>query len=595
MYIVNTFQTMKKWGKMATMTQDQALAILKSGANVFLTGEPGSGKTYLVNQYVAWLRSHGIAPAITASTGIAATHIGGMTIHSWSSIGIKTELTKQDLRRIEDNRRAVKRIMNAHILIIDEISMLSARTFAMVDAVCRAVRKSQKPFGGLQVLLVGDFFQLPPVVRRDEEPDARLGFGNESGNASAQFAYASPTWTALNPAVCYLSEQHRQEDAVFLSILSAFRTGALNESHVKYLSERRIQAAALNEDITRLFPHNADVHRLNERELAKLSSEIHSFVMEGHGNPKLVEQLKRGCLSPETLELKIGAKVMFTKNSLERKFVNGTTGTVVGFRQLDGFPIVETRAGRRIVAELADWSVEYEFQILASITQVPLRLAWAITIHKSQGMSLDAAVIDLTQAFEYGQGYVAIARVRSLAGLYLLGFNARALEVHPDILAKDIEFRAQSAEAMERFGSMDVGGINSVQERFIINCSGKIEISTVPHVLKPPKLNTYNETLVLAKSGKSIKEIAAARGLTEGTILSHLEKLRLSDEISPDDIINFTVGQQAAIEEIHRAMKSLGAGSMKPIFEHFEGRISYDLIRLARLTFEASTETAPKS
>jgi len=192
------------------MTQQEALEILKAGANVFLTGEPGSGKTYLVNQYVAWLREHGIAPAITASTGIAATHIGGMTIHSWSGIGVKTELTKQDLRRIEDNRRAARRIVNAHILIIDEISMLSARTFGMVDAVCRVVRKSQKSFGGLQVVLVGDFFQLPPVVRRDDEPDARLGFGNESGDANAQFAYASPAWTALDPTVCYLFEQHRQ-------------------------------------------------------------------------------------------------------------------------------------------------------------------------------------------------------------------------------------------------------------------------------------------------------------------------------------------------------------------------------------------------
>ncbi len=441
---------------MATMTQNQALAILKTGASVFLTGEPGSGKTYLVNQYVAWLHGHGIAPAITASTGIAATHIGGMTIHSWSGIGIKTELTKQDLRRIEDNRRAVKRIINAHILIIDEISMLSARTFAMVDAVCRAVRKSQMLFGGLQVILVGDFFQLPPVVRRDEETDARLGFDNEPGNASAQFAYTSPTWAALNLAVCYLSEQHRQEDLVLLDILSAFRAGALNEARVKHLSERRMQAAASNNDITRLFPHNADVHRLNERELAKLSGETRSFIMESHGNLRLVEQLKRGCLSPETLELKIGAKVMFTKNSMDGKFVNGTTGTVVGFRHPDGLPIVETRADRRIVAEPADWSIKYEFQILASITQIPLRLAWAITIHKSQGMSLDAAVIDLAQAFEYGQGYVAISRVRSLAGLHLLGLNVRALEVHQYILAKDVEFRAQSAEVIERFSSMDV-------------------------------------------------------------------------------------------------------------------------------------------
>ncbi len=568
------------------MTQEEALAILKTGTNVFLTGEPGSGKTYLVNQYVAWLRGHGIAPAITASTGIAATHIGGMTIHSWSGIGIKTELTQQDLRRIKDNRRAAKRIVNAHVLIIDEISMLSARTFAMVDAMCRAVRGLQKPFGGLQVILVGDFFQLPPVVRGNDEPDARLGFSNESGNAIAQFAYASPTWMTLDTTVCYLSEQHRQEDAVFLEILSAFRAGILNASHVQCLSERRVQITPEHDNVTKLFSHNADVHRLNECELAKLSGEVHVFTMNGRGNPKLVEQLKRGCLSPETLELKVGAKVMFTKNSMEGKFVNGTTGTVIGFREHDGFPIVETRAGRRIVAEPSDWSIEHEFRVLANITQVPLRLAWAITVHKSQGMSLDAAVIDLAQAFEYGQGYVAISRVRTLAGLYLTGLNDRALEVHPDILAKDTEFRKQSAHAMKKFHGMDVRETNLAQEKFIVYCGGNIEASAALPASAFSKPNTYAETLALAKSGKGVKEIAAARSLTEGTIVSHLEKLRLRGELSPDDVSNLITGQETVIKEIHVAMKSLGAGPMKPIFEHFKGRISYDLIRLARLLLE---------
>ena len=573
------------------MTQNEALEVLKTGANVFLTGEPGSGKTYLVNQYVAWLRGHGIAPAITASTGIAATHIGGMTIHSWSGIGIKTELTQQDLRRIKDNRRAAKRIINAHVLIIDEISMLSARTFAMVDAVCRTVRGSQKPFGELQVILVGDFFQLPPVVRRDDnEPGAQLGFGNELGNANAQFAYASPAWTTLDPTVCYLSEQHRQEDTVFLEILSAFRAGVLSESHVKHLSERRVQITPEHEGVTKLFPHNTDVHRLNERELAKLSGETHVFTMESRGNPKLVEQLKRGCLSPETLELKVGAKVMFTRNSIEGKFVNGTTGTVTGFEEHNSFPIVETRAGKRIVAEPADWSIEHELRILASITQVPLRLAWAITVHKSQGMSLDAAVIDLAQAFEYGQGYVAISRVRTLAGLYLLGLNDRALEVHPDILAKDAEFRTQSAEAMKKIHGMDVHEINRAQEKFIEDCGGNIEASNAPYTVVPSRQSTYAETLALAKSGKTVKEIAAVRTLTEGTVVSHLEKLRLRGELSSDDIVNLITGQEAVIKEIHVAMKFLGAGPMKPIFEHFEGRISYDLIRLARLLFDKNSQ-----
>src|SRR3990167_6566045 len=217
------------------MKQDEALAILKTGANVFLTGEPGSGKTHTINQYVQWLRSFGIEPAITASTGIAATHIGGYTIHSWSGIGIRRDLTKYDLDRIGQNRNVVRRVGNARILIVDEVSMLSARTFAMVEAVCREIRRNTQSFGGLQVILVGDFFQLPPVNRRAEDEDAQESFSPET---LEQFAFFSPTWNALNPLVCYLSEQHRQEDTVFLEFLSALRRAVVAEQHRQLLRTR---------------------------------------------------------------------------------------------------------------------------------------------------------------------------------------------------------------------------------------------------------------------------------------------------------------------------------------------------------------------
>src|SRR3989338_10848077 len=146
------------------MTQNQALSILKTGANVFLTGEPGSGKTHTVNEYVAYLRQHNIEPAITASTGIAATHISGITIHSWSGIGIKRKLDKYDLDKISSSSYVGKRVRRAKVLIIDEVSMLSAETLSMIDAVCREVKQNPEPFGGLQMILVCDFFQLPPIT-----------------------------------------------------------------------------------------------------------------------------------------------------------------------------------------------------------------------------------------------------------------------------------------------------------------------------------------------------------------------------------------------------------------------------------------------
>ncbi len=191
------------------MTQAQALTILKTGGNVFLTGEPGSGKTHVTRTFISYLREHGIEPAITASTGIAATHIHGMTIHAWSGLGIKNSLNAYDLDAMSTKEYLVRRINNAKVLIIDEISMLSAQTLSMVDVVCRTLRGSPEPFGGLQVVLVGDFFQLPPISK----------FGDK-----AQFAYQSPTWKNLKLITCYLTEQHRQDDAGLLSMLSAIRS-----------------------------------------------------------------------------------------------------------------------------------------------------------------------------------------------------------------------------------------------------------------------------------------------------------------------------------------------------------------------------------
>ncbi|MDP3697026.1 MAG: AAA family ATPase, partial [Candidatus Taylorbacteria bacterium] len=199
------------------MTQEIALSILKTGKNVFLTGEPGSGKTHTINRYVAYLKEHGIDPAITASTGIAATHIGGMTIHSWSGIGIKKELSPADFGRVVSLRRASARVKKAGVLIIDEISMLDAKTINLIDTVCRAIKRSQEPFGGIQVVLVGDFFQLPPVRREDEEP--------------YKFAFESEAWMSANLSVCYLTEQYRQSDPKFLGVLSAIRSGQVLQEH----------------------------------------------------------------------------------------------------------------------------------------------------------------------------------------------------------------------------------------------------------------------------------------------------------------------------------------------------------------------------
>ncbi|MEK9153128.1 MAG: AAA family ATPase, partial [Patescibacteria group bacterium] len=332
------------------MTQEQALEILKTGANVFLTGEPGSGKTYTVNQYADYLREHNIQPAITASTGIAATHLNGITIHSWAGIGIKEHLSKGDLEKIAKTAYVVKRVAKAKVLIIDEISMLEAGTFGLVDLVCQQIFQTKQPFGGLQVVVVGDFFQLPPIAK----------FGQVS-----QFAFKSPSWQKANFAVCYLTEQYRQDDEAFLTMLSAIRSNGFTERHLANIQSRVIEPDKSPKDITRIFSHNMDVDRLNSQELAQLAGEAKFFQMFSRGQSNFVDSLKKGCLSPETLELKIDACVMFTKNNLKEGFVNGTIGKVIGFSEESSYPVVKITSGEEIEASPMEWTVEEHGDIKA--------------------------------------------------------------------------------------------------------------------------------------------------------------------------------------------------------------------------------------
>ena len=562
------------------MTQAQALAILKTGANVFLTGEPGAGKTYVINEYVQYLRGHAIEPAITASTGIAATHIHGQTIHSWSGIGIHRMLTPYDLDRIATTEYIVRRIKHTAVLIIDEISMIDATTLDMVDQVCREVRQKAEAFGGIQVILVGDFFQLPPVSR----------VGDTVG-----FAFRSNAWRAMQPLVCYLSEQHRQSDEQFLSVLSAIRNNSFDVEHYEHLERRRVSHGdvVLNtESLTRLFPHNADVDTLNTREIKKITSAGKKYTMTSKGSASLVATLKKGCLSPEELELKIGASVMCTKNSKEKQFANGTLGTVVDFAGGTGYPIIQTRDGRYITIEPMEWSIEEDGKVKAFVTQIPLRLAWAITIHKSQGMSLDAALMDLSQVFEYGQGYVALSRVRTLDGLHLLGWNPQTFMVHPDIIETDTTFHAQSDAAEESFADIPADRLQKMHDNFITACGGDLKKKeVVQKKTAKAKRDTLEETRVLVLERKSLKDIGKLRNLVFVTIVGHLEKLVALGRLTADDVAYlFTPELMRSVAEIELVMKSLDTTFLGPVHEHFAGKYTYDQLRLAKVAILAKNQ-----
>jgi len=568
------------------MTQGEALTILKTGANVFLTGEPGSGKTHTINEFVAWLRASGIEPSVTAATGIAATHVAGMTLHSWSGIGISDSLSPADVDRIASKENIAKRIMKAKVLIIEEISMLSAATFEMADKVCREVRRVDAPFGGLSVILVGDFFQLPPVSR----------------DRDVKFAYMSKIWHELNLLTCYITEQYRQDDAEFLGVLSAIRSGNVEEMHYEQLMSRQVSLSKIPSvsEVPKLFSHNADVDRINAGELEKLSGKSKKFTMSSKGKDSFVEGLKRGCLSPDVLELKEGAAVMFTKNSPQGRFVNGTLGVVIGFGPpaggADGSPIIKTKDGLRITSEPMEWQLEDQGKVKASVAQYPLRLAYAMTVHKSQGMSMDAAIMDLSKAFEYGQGYVALSRVRRLSGVYLTGLNQRALEVHPEILKKDRDFRAASDAARDAFALRTDSGqagmpeieVVSMQKKFVKAMGGAwMENAGARDKVQGVSKNSAGlpgrlaETLQVARDSKTLKEVAKARGLTVSTIVKHLEELAEIGKLTRADfahLVPFDI-----VGEIHEALAATSSDKLSPVFHSLGGRHSFEAIRLVRL------------
>ncbi len=404
-----------------------------SGTSVFLTGPPGAGKTYVLNEFIRRSERAGRHIAVTASTGIAATHIGGATIHSWSGLGIRDTLTPYDKEWLQANATLRKRYASIDTLVIDEISMLHGKRLDMVNEVCKLLRESDAPFGGLQLILVGDLFQLPPVNRESDLVD---------------FAHTSAAWQELKPKVCYLSEQHRQQGDRLLDVLEAMRRGQVEDWHVATLEERIGRRPSAGTTVTRLYAHNADVDSINQRHLDAVTGRAEVFGMASHGPAAKVDQLKRSVLAPETLVLKAGAEVMFVANNFAGGYVNGSRGQVAGFR--GGLPLVQLQDGGRVIAvEPYAWALTEDGKKRAEVSQLPLRLAWAITIHKSQGMSLDAAEIDLSKSFTPGMGYVALSRVRSLDGVYLTGLNAMALRLHPDIFAFDAELRAASAALAE--------------------------------------------------------------------------------------------------------------------------------------------------
>lgn len=549
------------------MTQKDALEILKMGRNVFLTGPAGSGKTFVLNEYISYLKTLGVEVAITASTGIASTHINGMTIHAWSGLGIKNTLTDYDLEAMTEKQYLYKRFEKTQVLVIDEISMLSGNQLTMVEWICRTFKHNDKPFGGMQVILCGDFFQLPPITR--------TSFGESAEN---DFAYESDAWKFAKFTICYLSEQHRQKDKDYLIVLNQIRANNVTTETIALLRSRENVEPDVDVPATKLFTHNVDVDTINHRHLDTLTTASKEFSMSSKGKDFLIDGLKRSCLAPERLRLKEGARVMFVKNNYEVGFVNGTLGVVTGFNTF-GEPVVRTTGGKLISVVPMSWSIEEEGKVKAEISQLPLRLAWAITVHKSQGMSLDAMEVDLSKSFVKGMGYVALSRVRSLEGMKLLGFNTLSLEVDPHVLEFDEELKEVSDTAVAELRDMSLDERKKIQKEFLSR------VAPAEKEKKEPKKSAREITKDMLAEGLNLSDIADARGVKQDTIVAHIEEL--IEEGVDLDLSHLKKGfVYKELDTIHEAFSVCDTKTLSPVYNYLakkKKKPTYLKLRIARL------------
>ncbi|NHB57301.1 AAA family ATPase [Acinetobacter sp. 194] len=571
------------------MKQETALKLMKAGESVFLTGSAGAGKTYTLNQYINYLKARKVPVAITASTGIAATHMNGMTIHTWAGIGIKDFLSDDDLKRMKERKYLKEHLESAQVLIIDEISMLHAKQLNLVNQVLKYFKESDEAFGGIQVIAAGDFFQLPPVGRNDEKNRDK-------------FCFMSQAWVEAKFRVCYLTEQHRQDDSALNDILNAIRSQSIQAEHIRALQATRQQD--IGDTFTRLYTHNMDVDSINFQHLNDIEGDSHQFNANIDGNEKLIETLKSSVRAPEELTLKKHAKVMFVKNNFDMGYINGSLGEVISFEEVDDYgilPKVKLTDGTVLLVEPETWSVDNDAgKTIASFQQIPLRLAWAITIHKSQGMTLAAAEINLASTFEKGQGYVALSRLKSIEGLRLLGFNEQALELDSLAIKADRRFQELSQEAEEHFADID---LEPQHKAFIRHCGGTLNETEIARNEKKIARNagkqnyttaTLDETKELFLGGYEIQDIAVERGLTPATIINHLGKLHKEQGL---DISVAHPGEEI-VEQVRKIYKKLkkrqspehfaedGSIKLRPIVEATSPRMGYDQVRLALLYIE---------
>ncbi|KAL0220341.1 hypothetical protein RCL1_000195 [Eukaryota sp. TZLM3-RCL] len=405
-----------------TPEQEQVVQLASQGQSFLVSGGAGTGKSFVLRHVVDTLRQkYGPDVYVTASTGIAAVQISGITVHSFAGIGLGNNTTPELVKSM--SAKARKRWKSTKCLIIDEISMVDSELLDKLEEIARFMKSNERPFGGIQLILFGDFLQLPPVKSNRADP----------------FAFEASCWPRVISQCVELRTVIRQKDPVFVALLRLVRLGMTDPPVIQLLtrltkeSKQHVLPSPSSDEIehTLLYCTNRDVDSENSRRLDALpDDDVRAFDAIDHGPEitKYSNQLNQ--FVPKKITLKVGAQVMLLKNlNVSSSLCNGARGVVVGFETR--VPKVKFASGEVCKVDLADFVVEENNKTVATRRQVPLKLAWSITIHKSQGMTIEKMAASLNNVFECAQCYVALSRCPSLQNLNLLDFNQRAIKVHP--------------------------------------------------------------------------------------------------------------------------------------------------------------------
>ena len=416
-----------------TEALDEIIDLINQGENIFITGYAGTGKSYILNKLKKIFDID-----VTSTTGMAAVNVQGQTVHSWAGVGICNKPIEQVVKKIRHRRKIAKQIQDCRILAIDEVSMLDSHTIDYIDTVLRLLREDERAFGGIQVLLFGDFFQLPPVNRR------------ESG-----FCFKSNAWRDLELKNIVLEKIYRQKDADFIRALNNIRLNSLTQDDARLFQARQMIDDTDKSGILHIFSTNNEADRYNSMKFNSIEAEIHTFKskdlvyksenayieLKKEDSYKTLsamdkmnwELLDKFCKAPQSLELKVGCKVMLLKNqNFEKGLINGSCGEVKQVN--DDSVLIHFDNGEFATIKPQTFEYYKGGEISASREQYPLRLAYGITIHKSQGMTLERVLIDFNRIFECGQAYVALSRVKTLDGMHLKAFNPNKIIVDREVV-----------------------------------------------------------------------------------------------------------------------------------------------------------------